>query len=227
MANDPSSPLARGIPSRIERVLNEARNSRWISKYAFVQTGFMPLGEGATTQGMPQDANPHQLVWLANLQYGVRKAAQFEGITSWNFLDLGCGTGVPSIYAHLRLGFKRSEGFDIDSRFIEWAKENARRAGVEKDVIFETANASDFMLPDRKYFLFFFNSFGEVTLKAFLETNKDRLEKNRAIICLVNDWAAPLISSMENTSLLFRNVKRNLSLFRFSPSSEVERKVFD
>lgn len=41
-------------------------------------------------------------------------------------LDLGCGTGIKSIYL-AKSGFKRIVGIDIAPQAIEYAKENATR----------------------------------------------------------------------------------------------------
>ncbi len=63
-------------------------------------------------------------------------------------LDLGCGTGVKSIFL-ARKGFKVT-GVDISKKAIDYAKENAKEAGVE--VKFFAADATDLsFLGDEKF----------------------------------------------------------------------------
>lgn len=218
MMTKQSTRWTRGTPSRLERKWNDIRNKFWITRYRFRRTEYMPLGDSVKKEGESQDSNPHQLVWLSNLDHCTKRAKKFVGLEQYAFLDLGCGTGVPSIYAHLRLDFRKAGGFDIDERFVQWANENAERAGVRSKVSFEVEDADRFVLPDEKFFLFFFNSFGEATLSSFLSRNRTSLEKNRSVLCLVNDLAAEAVSAMPNNLLLFRSSRKNLSLFQFVPS---------
>ena len=206
---------ARGVPSLPVRKWNDSRNKFWVSRHGFEHTEYMPLGDSPKKDGWSPDSNPHQLVWLTNLNYAVKQTRRFVGLEQFSFLDLGCGTGVPSIYAHMVLGFRTAGGFDIDERFVKWANENAERVGLRSKVSFQEADASEFVLLDDKYFLFFFNSFGEATLTSFLSKNRDSLERHNSVLCLVNDLAAAAVFALPNVSLLFRNPKRNLSVFQF------------
>ena len=65
-------------------------------------------------------------------------------------LDLGCGTGIKSIYL-TKKGFKVI-GVDISKTAIRYAKENARRAGVK--VKFIVADATDLSFLKNKKFDF-------------------------------------------------------------------------
>lgn len=216
MSDAVAPPWKRGVPSRLERFRNERFNQRWISNFAFENTDFMEIEETISGPEFGDDRNPHQLVWLRNIQYAVKVAKRYGDIKSHTFFDLGCGTGVPSIFARIRCGFRAAEGFDIDSRFVGWAIKNANLAGVREKISFFQADAAEVRLEDGKYFVFFFNSFGAETLGLFLDKNRAVLERNNSMLCLVNDWAAPDISKRENATLLFRNSRKNTSLFRFS-----------
>lgn len=216
MSSALSSRWQRGVPSRLERLRNERYNRSWISKFAFKNTEFMPIEESISGPESGDDRNPHQLVWLRNVQYAINVAKRYDDIKSYTFLDLGCGTGVPSIFALIRCGFLAAEGFDIDSRFVKWARENAELTDVREGICFFQADATKVRLKDKKYFIFFFNSFGSETLGVFLDKNRAVLRRRNSMLCLVNDWAAPEVFKREDTTLLFRNSRKNTSLFKFS-----------
>lgn len=205
----------RGVPSRIERLWRGTFNEYWIARHRFGYTNYMPLSDAISTSQLAGDSNPHQLVWLSNIDYAVKMASRFIEIDDYSFLDMGCGTGVPALYAYSKLGFRNASGFDIDERFVMWARENAERAGVKGEVKFQNADAKEVTLRDEKTFLFFFNSFGESTLNSVLDNNQVSLEKNRSVICLVNDLLGPAVAARRNTRLLWRSWKRNVSLFQF------------
>jgi ubiquinone/menaquinone biosynthesis C-methylase UbiE len=62
-------------------------------------------------------------------------------------IDLGCGDGRIVITAAQKYG-ARGAGVDIDPERIKEANENARRAGVEKLVVFQEANLFDADISD-------------------------------------------------------------------------------
>jgi len=61
-------------------------------------------------------------------------ANEFDDVYDRTVCDLGCGSGRFAIGAKL-LGAKKVIGIDIDSKSIKVAKENAKQANVEIDLI--------------------------------------------------------------------------------------------
>lgn len=76
--------------------------------------------------------------WLPTLP-AVVQALQGGG----RAIDIGCGTGVIPVLLAQAFPAARVSGLDIDTRSLDMARDNARRAGVEGRVDFIRASASD------------------------------------------------------------------------------------
>lgn len=67
-------------------------------------------------------------------------SGQIQGKTA---LDLGCGTGMKSIYLAKHSNFQNILGVDLSDKAISYAVENAELAGLENKCTFMRANAVD------------------------------------------------------------------------------------
>jgi SAM-dependent methyltransferase len=76
--------------------------------------------------------------WLPALPTVVQRLQQ-----GGRAIDIGCGTGVVPVLLAQAFPHAQIEGLDIDTRSIEIARENARRAGVGERVRFVVQSAAD------------------------------------------------------------------------------------
>ena len=103
-------------------------------------------------------------------------------IKNYHFLDVGCGNGIPLIYAYKKLPFKSYSGFDLVSNYIDITNENISNSIGNNHIVTFNADASEYILDDKSYFIFMYNPFDGFVMKKFIENNYDNLTKNKSII---------------------------------------------
>lgn len=126
--------------------------------------------------------------WLLNLKRLHTLIKKELDLKNYHFLDVGCGNGIPLIYAYKKLQFKSYSGFDFVSNYIEISNKNISYSiGEEaRNIIIFNADASEYILDDKSYFLFMFNPFDGFIMKKFIENNYDNLIKNKSVIAYSN-----------------------------------------
>ena len=126
-------------------------------------------------------------VWLLNLKRLYDLIKKKLDIKNYHFLDVGCGNGIPLIYAYKKLLFKSYSGFDFVSNYVDISNKNISNsiAGGGGIIIFN-ADASEHILDDKSYFLFMFNPFDGFIMKKFIENNYNNLVKNKSVIAYSN-----------------------------------------
>ena len=102
-------------------------------------------------------------------------------------LDIGCGTGHPSLYVAEDVGL--IIGIDKSERMIEVAKNRLRRSGAD-NIVFEVGDAGSLKFPDE--------SFDAIILCGSLATLSDKkkslqeikrvLKKNGRVACIEANW---------------------------------------
>ena len=126
--------------------------------------------------------------WLLNLKRLYILTKKKLDLKNYHFLDVGCGNGIPLIYAYKKLHFKSYSGFDFVSNYIDISNKNISNSigyEIENIKIFN-ADASEYILDDKSYFLFMFNPFDGFIMKKFIENNYDNLVKNKSLIAYSN-----------------------------------------
>jgi len=114
----------------------------------------------------------------------------------YHFLDVGCGNGIALIYAYKKLVFKTYSGFDFISNYVDFSKKNISNtikksggggagAGNNHITIFN-ANAQEYILQNKSYFIFMFNPFDGFIMKKFIKNNYKNLVKNKSVIAYSN-----------------------------------------
>ena len=133
--------------------------------------------------------------WLLNLKrlYGLTKKKL--DIKNYHFLDVGCGNGIPLIYAYKKLPFKSYSGFDFVSNYVDISNKNISNSIGEGGIIILNADASKYILDDKSYFLFMFNPFDGLIMKKFIENNYNNLVKNKSVIAYSNYNQLDIIKS--------------------------------
>jgi len=131
-----------------------------------------------------------QTTWLLNVKKLYNLTGKYLDLKDYHFLDIGCGNGIPLIYAYKKLNFVTYEGFDLVPKYVRITKKNIKSSikGIKNKYINSfVSDASKIILnKNKKYFIFMFNPFNEIIMKKFLKNNYINLKKNKSIIAYSN-----------------------------------------
>jgi len=173
---------------------NEAYNASWIKASGL--TGDHPLlvDDLGVDKLLREDMNAFMVVWLKNIDRLCSMIPTGVEIGSYQLIDVGCGSGISTLYFCAQYKFKSFLGFDISQNLINIARINKHRIishinSVEQ-IEFRCIDARNIVLPDEPNVLFMFNPFGWETLSTFLENNIKNLRKNRSFLIYANDILA-------------------------------------
>ena len=137
-----------------------------------------------------------QTAWLLNLKRLYDLTKKKLDIKNYHFLDVGCGNGIPLIYAYKKLPFKSYSGFDFVSNYVDISNKNISNSiGGGGGITVLNADASKYILDDKSHFLFMFNPFDEFIIKKFIENNYNNLVKNKSVIAYSNYNQLDIIKS--------------------------------
>ena len=136
-----------------------------------------------------------QTAWLLNLKRLYDLTKKKLDIKNYHFLDIGCGNGIPLIYAYKKLPFKSYSGFDFVSDYVDISNKNISNSIGGGGIIILSADASEYILDDKSYFLFMFNPFDGFIMKKFIENNYNNLVKNKSVIAYSNYNQLDIIKS--------------------------------
>ena len=120
--------------------------------------------------------------WLLNLKRLYDLTRKNLDIKDYHFLDVGCGNAIPLIYAYKKLVFKSYSGFDFVSNYIDISKKNVQNSLGNNQIILFSADASEYILEDKSYFIFMFNPFDGFIMRQFIQNNYENLVKNKSVI---------------------------------------------
>ncbi len=155
-------------------------------------------------------------VWLLNLKrlYKLFIKKNYNE-KNYHFLDIGCGNGIPLIYAYKKFNFSSYSGFDFKNEYVENSMKNIKSSlqkPEEIKIFFQ--NAENFFLDEKKsFFIFMFNPFNRIVMKKFLENNFKILKKNKSVIAYCNFIELDEIKNFSNDITLISKYK--LALVRF------------
>ena len=124
--------------------------------------------------------------WLLNLKRLYVLVKKKLDMKNYHFLDVGCGNGIPLIYAFKKLPFKSYSGFDFVSNYVDISNKNISNSIGGGRILVFNADASEYMLDDKSYFIFMFNPFDGFIMKKFIENNYNILVKNKSVIAYSN-----------------------------------------
>ena len=140
-----------------------------------------------------QESNDLENVWLLNLLRLYRTFVETHRSIDYNFLDVGCGNGIPIIYSYEKFTFKSYQGFDFIREHVDNTKRNITNYLIKNKLEDEIvkfniffADASYFKLDLNKYFIFMFNPFSSVILDNFIKNNILSLKKTNSVIAYSN-----------------------------------------
>lgn len=126
-------------------------------------------------------------VWLLNLRRLYKIFKKNKKINKYHFIDVGCGNGIPLIYAYKKFDFQSYTGFDFVKRYVENSRKNFKNSIKNEKIRVFKKDAKKFILDSKKsYFIFMFNPFDDKVMRQFLKNNIKNLKKNKSIIAYVN-----------------------------------------
>lgn len=131
-------------------------------------------------------SNSLQTMWLLNLKRMYNLTRKNINLSNYHFLDVGCGNGIPLIYAYKKTVFKSYSGFDFIIDYVDISKKNISNSLNNKDIFVFHADASDYILDEKSYFILIFNSFDAFVMNKFLKNNYKCLVKFKSIIAYAN-----------------------------------------
>ena len=116
----------------------------------------------------------------------ISKFLDFKDQSYFKFLDIGCGSGISTIYALEKLNFRDYRGIDLSKKLIEIANINKQKIPQPEKIEFNLSDAREVIMENKRNFIFMYNPFDEVILKQFIVNNFKSLSKNKSIIYFVN-----------------------------------------
>ncbi len=162
-----------------------------------------------------EDSVPCMTAWLKNIDRLMDLLPKNCNLEDYRFLDVGCGAGISTLYVEENYKFKTYAGFDFEPHLVNKAKVNKDivMGGRSLEVDFFVNDASEFILPQKRTFLFLFNPFGESTMNEFLLNNLETMQKTNSIMGYVNDLHIDIFDKLG--CVIRRNSYFNLSLIEF------------
>ena len=129
-------------------------------------------------------------VWLLNLRrlYKLFIKKKYDE-NKYHFLDIGCGNGIPLIYAYKKFNFKSYSGFDFENKYVENSKKNLKSSiNKSSEISIFYQNADNFFLNENEsFFIFMFNPFNQIVMKKFLENQTGYSGKVQSL------WGVPVM----------------------------------
>lgn len=204
------------MPSDIRKE-NDEYNVGWITSEGMVGDNIVTRENLDVDESIKLDASPFMVVWLKNIDRLMSRLPIDFDHGKYTLVDVGCGSGISTIYFYKKYAFKHFIGFDFSSSLISIANknnENIRTSYVSnKPILFEVGDAKNYRLLDEPLVLFMFNPFGWETMRIFIENNADVLRKNKSILLYANDICVNEI--VKYGRVLSRDDFFNLSIVEF------------
>tara|TARA_B100000963_G_C22578331_1_gene649596 strand:- start:716 stop:1342 length:627 start_codon:yes stop_codon:yes gene_type:complete len=162
------------------------------------------------------DATGFLVVWFKNIDRLIKMLPSKIDFSEYSLLDVGCGSGISTLYFLENYQFKSYFGFDKSKYLICNAEKNKEIFFIDKDlsskIEFEVCDATNFKIKE-KSIVFMFNPFGLKTMEKFFLNNLNFLKKSSSYFLYANDLC---ISSIGHYgSILARDNIYNLSCIKF------------
>lgn len=153
-------------------------------------------------------------VWIYILKLSINMFLKERYANDYNFIDIGCGNGLPLVYAYKHHNFKSYKGIDLFKKSIIRSKINIKNSNCNNITIIQE-DASKYLLDDKKYFIFMFNPFAGEIMNKFLTNNIDIIRKNNSVIVYVNQISLNEVKMISKFSFkkLIENKFLGISLF--------------
>ena len=203
--------------NEVIRSENDEFNDTWINAYDFVGGDVVPKSELDVDEAVKLDASPFMVVWLKNIE---RLCGMFEKSYDYRefvLCDVGCGSGISTLFFNHKYPFKRFYGFDFSEKLIGLAENNKVIASNNdfdiSKVDFEVFDAKKVKLQNERNTIFMFNPFGWETISRFIENNVEIFKETKSVLLYANDICIEEI--LDYGAIVERDDFYNLSLISF------------
>lgn len=186
---------------------------RFVRRYSLDFGGFIPREELSTSSTDSLAHSNNYRPYSNHLLKALIKQALSTGIEFQNFVDIGCGKGLPCLFARKYFGFARIYGIDFSEPLIDAAKRNVDRLHWE-DVSFVVADAAQWKAPEGNTLFFMFNPFDAVIMERFLTLNIDHFMRHRSLIAYANDDCLETMLAL-GFEIVFRSEEHQQSVLRY------------
>jgi hypothetical protein len=130
------------------------------------------------------NAGAFMTVWLLNIKRIVNRSK--INPEDFNLLDVGCGKAISTMYFRSQYNFKSVSGFDFEQSLLDIAEKNILYSESKKDIDLFNADASTFILENKKWFLFMFNPFDSFIMENFMKNNIETLRNTNSVVGYAN-----------------------------------------
>ncbi len=186
---------------------------RFVRRYSLDFGGFIPREELSTSSTDSLAHSNNYRPYSNHLLKVLIKEALSSGIQFQNFVDIGCGKGLPCLFARKYFRFAKIYGIDFSEPLIDAAKRNVARLQWE-DVSFVVADAAQWKAPEGNTLFFMFNPFDAVILERFLRLNIDHFTRHRSLIAYGYDECRETMLGL-GFEIVYRSPKHQQSVLRY------------
>lgn len=186
---------------------------RFVRRYSLDFSGFIPRDELSTSSTDSLAHSNNYRPYSNHLLKALIKQALSTGIQFQNFVDIGCGKGLPCLFARKYFRFAKIYGIDFSEPLIHAAKRNVARLHWE-DISFVVADAAHWKAPEGNTLFFMFNPFDAVILERFLRLNIDHFTRHRSLIAYGYDECRETMLKL-GFEIVFRCPKHQQSVLRY------------
>ena len=185
----------------------------FVRRYSLDFGGFIPRDKLSTSSTDSLAHSNNYRPYSNHLLKALIKEALSTGIQFQNFVDIGCGKGLPCLFARKYFGFAKIYGIDFSEPLIDAAKRNVASLHW-KDVSFVVADAAQWKAPEGNTLFFMFNPFDAVILERFLRFNIDHFMRYRSVIAYATDDYRETMLEL-GFEIVFRDPKHQQSVLRY------------
>ena len=210
--------IHNNITNEAIRFENSQYNINWIKKYNVIKSLPIKASKLDVSDNQKIDSSPFMVVWLLNIERLLKILPSNFVYKNYTLLDVGCGSGISTIYFYKQSKFNNIVGFDFSKKLIESAERNKKNLFTigenenQKNLNFINCDAVDFKI-NQKVCIFMFNPFGCKTVLKFIKNNIFILKKTNSYLLYANDLCINEISKL--AKVYKRDSFFNLSVYQF------------
>ena len=165
------------------------------------------------------NSEKHETGWLRNIDRLIDMLPLEFDPACYHFLDVGCGSGVSTLYFADNYNFMSYKGFDFSPSLIDAADKNKaifNKSCVKNlNIQFSIGDANNWKCSKSKTLIYMFNPFKYETGGKFFQNNIQTFRENNCIFAFAWDTWIEALASENLHKTIVRNAKHKLSLVLF------------
>lgn len=197
---------------------NKKYNQEWIRQKGFSEES-KSLADIEKEGIDVTNSEKHETGWLRNIDRLIEMLPLEFDPANYHLLDVGCGSGVSTLYFSTNYDFLSYTGFDFSPSLIQVAKKNRKIFNQSYlkalSINFSIGDAYNWKCANSKMLLYMFNPFRYETAEIFIKNNIRTFKENNCILALAWDTWIESLASENLHKMIIRNPKYKLSLVLF------------